>query len=495
MAVIKNEFRIKSDSFFTKHEKEVKLIAFLLFIGLTFIIGIFHEPWTDEAQSWLIARDTNLDELFKVMAYEGSPVLWPIILKIFIFFGLPYRYLFIVPFLFSAIGVLLLIYKSKLPLILSVILPYTYYIFYQYAAIARSYCLVLPCIELIVLAFPKRLHNPFNYGLLLILLSGISLHTALLSGVLYILFCIDISKYLKQFTNKLQIVNAISAACVVLLSYLITVRNIWPPADYSFPAHFIISMKSIYNFSDLFGNLLIYNAKTVVNIIILVLAIFIFLLFFKISIRFILISSVIWIFLSLFYHNQWHSGIIFLSFLLAFQIYQPKLRKFPLFIVKLKPMLIAIIIVIFMIQIFWSVKTAAYDISNPYSGAFKAAQFIKVNHYDQQRIYGLGYNATALEPYFDKNIYQNKGENKAYYYWSKNNGDLTTDQILDNLPPIVVLADFNKGEFPGVEDDLVSLNYQVFEFNGASYIKNNIYESQKYLIYVRKDLVKDTVQP
>ena len=32
---------------------------FFLFIVLFFIVSFFHEPWGDEAQAWLIARDAS----------------------------------------------------------------------------------------------------------------------------------------------------------------------------------------------------------------------------------------------------------------------------------------------------------------------------------------------------------------------------------------------------------------------------------------------------
>src|SRR4051812_40575150 len=39
-----------------------------------------HEPWFDEAQAWLIARDATLWEILGRMSYEGSPPLWHLLL-------------------------------------------------------------------------------------------------------------------------------------------------------------------------------------------------------------------------------------------------------------------------------------------------------------------------------------------------------------------------------------------------------------------------------
>ena len=60
-------------------------IIFILFIFFTLIIGSHHEPWTDEAQSWIIARDASVQEiLFNISSYEGTFPLWILTLKLFI---------------------------------------------------------------------------------------------------------------------------------------------------------------------------------------------------------------------------------------------------------------------------------------------------------------------------------------------------------------------------------------------------------------------------
>lgn len=56
----------------------------LIFIVLSLVIANFHEHWSDEAQSFLLARDNNFSEIFYYIKYEGTPALWVIIIKIFI---------------------------------------------------------------------------------------------------------------------------------------------------------------------------------------------------------------------------------------------------------------------------------------------------------------------------------------------------------------------------------------------------------------------------
>lgn len=61
----------------------IRILIIFEFIFLSFIGIMNHEKWGDEAQAWLLARDTSLSELiFFYASYEGTPVLWHLILKL-----------------------------------------------------------------------------------------------------------------------------------------------------------------------------------------------------------------------------------------------------------------------------------------------------------------------------------------------------------------------------------------------------------------------------
>ena len=62
----------------------IKVCIILLFIFLSFTIAGSHEHWSDEAQSFLLARDNTLGEIFHYIKYEGTPGLWVLIIKVFI---------------------------------------------------------------------------------------------------------------------------------------------------------------------------------------------------------------------------------------------------------------------------------------------------------------------------------------------------------------------------------------------------------------------------
>lgn len=467
-----------------KNEELFKITSFILFVVLALIIGMHHEPWADEAQSWLIARDTKLTNLLSVMSYEGSPALWPIILKIFICFGIEYQHLFIIPLFFSSLGIWLLIYKSKLPLGISVLLPFTYYIFYQYTIVARSYCLVLPCIELIALTYEDRTKKAYFYGILLILLSSISVHMLLLSGILFTMYCLDIYGMIKQNENKIMIIFNIVVTIIVGASYIFTIWYLKTPSDCSFMARFNLDIiKIILLFCARIGEVLVYNSLGIYGIDVFMILVLLFSLCYKANFKFYVIASVVWIFLSCFYCNKWHIGLIFLSILLALQLFPSK----PKFMDKrINKFIYLLIGVVFCIQISWSFRTAYYDYNQNNSGSYEAAKFIKENHYQNTKIYGLGYFPTAIEPYFNRNIFKNRGNDKAFYVWSFSNGDLTNEEILKDLPYVVVYSEFEQYQYSNIINVLKNKGYKCHSFKGATYIKDSIYESQTFYVLVNQ---------
>src|SRR5213078_1498857 len=54
------------------------------------VIELRHEPWRDEADCWLLARDADAVTFFHRMGLVGTPGLWHLVLVPFARIGLPY---------------------------------------------------------------------------------------------------------------------------------------------------------------------------------------------------------------------------------------------------------------------------------------------------------------------------------------------------------------------------------------------------------------------
>ena len=140
------------------------ILLILIFTCLLILVGINHEHWSDEAQSFLLARDNSFLEIFHYIKYEATPPLWIFIIKLFILFKGSYNTFFLLPIIISLIGIILFIYKTNSPWYFKILYPFTYFIFYQYGIVARSYCLILPILVLLYCVNKEK--RPFLYSLL-----------------------------------------------------------------------------------------------------------------------------------------------------------------------------------------------------------------------------------------------------------------------------------------------------------------------------------------
>ena len=105
------------------------ILVFILFVTLALVIGANHEPWADEAQSWIIARDASCGEIiWDISRYEGTFPLWFLTIKLFISLGLQYEYFFIIPIIISSIGLLVFLKLVDCPKFVKVLLPFSYYV-------------------------------------------------------------------------------------------------------------------------------------------------------------------------------------------------------------------------------------------------------------------------------------------------------------------------------------------------------------------------------
>lgn len=155
-----------------KAGKWVEWAVLILFISLYCTVTSFHEPWFDEAQAWQIAKCADLKTLlFEIPHYEGHPPLWHLILAIPAKLGIPFEIgLKTVGLLISATAAALLLFRSKLPRYVRLILPFSYFFFYQYGVIVRPYGLMLLVMLALGMQMPNRRQHPWRVAVLLALL-------------------------------------------------------------------------------------------------------------------------------------------------------------------------------------------------------------------------------------------------------------------------------------------------------------------------------------
>ena len=103
-----------------------------------------HDMWRDEAQAFLIARDSgSLWELFVNVRYEGHPPLWHILLWILTRVTIAPAAMQWFHLLLAATSVYLVARFAPFPAIAKVLFAFGYYPLFEYGVIARNYQLFL----------------------------------------------------------------------------------------------------------------------------------------------------------------------------------------------------------------------------------------------------------------------------------------------------------------------------------------------------------------
>ena len=178
----------------SRERGKAELIVFIAYIAAVAVMGIFHEPWFDEAQAWSIGRSASFsDMIFKVPHYEGHPPLWYLLLAVPAKLGAPYEIsLKLINLVICAAAVWLILYRSPFPKIIRCVIPFTFYFFYQTAVICRPYSLTLLALTLAAVGYKNRNEKPLRYILPLILLCASHAFGIVIAGGLCMVWSAEI---------------------------------------------------------------------------------------------------------------------------------------------------------------------------------------------------------------------------------------------------------------------------------------------------------------
>jgi hypothetical protein len=415
----------------------------------------YHEPWADEAQAWQLARSLSLHALFKTyIRYEGSPGLWHFLLWVLIRAHIGYTGLHWICGVIALAAASLLVFASPLPRYLKLTLPFTYFLLFQYAVVARNYVLV-PLFLFIIAYWWKR--SPLVVTLALGLLANTALHAAVISGGLAVVYGIE---HLRDGSLKSSIHRRKLLLCtlIVIAFYAFAIWTAWPPHDFalsrvrgesrSFLVHAVAGL--VWGICQPWG--------LSIPFWIVITAWF--------SARRTLLYLLPVLFFALFsgeiYANWWHVGLLVPTLVCLLWITWPAPgignRRFET---------IGRFALGFMIatQVLWSTYALVYDHFHPYSPDRAAAAFLKplVQKGDSVAITFIddkgnhAFDGVGILPYFDHNIYVNQAN--SFWWWS--DLDSTEDKFNAILPshPRIVLVEVRYN----TAVDRIDLNQQRFE--------------------------------
>lgn len=200
-------------------------VVLAAWVVATALVAWAHEPWRDEADIWVLARDWDgsLGSLRQFTSGSGCPGLWPLLLLVAVKAGLPYGAMTALNWLLGAAAVALLV-RSPLPPALRVLLPFSLIFGYEYPVIARPYALlsllVLGAAALHASSDPRR---ALLRGLCVGLVGNTSAHGLLIGLGLGVGLLLE----LRAAPTRARAASAGLALALGLLAVL----QLWPPAD------------------------------------------------------------------------------------------------------------------------------------------------------------------------------------------------------------------------------------------------------------------------
>ena len=512
--------RINSLSFPAK----LKYGIFFLFVLLVSAVSFFHEPWYDEAQAWQIARCASVkDILFDVPHYEGHPPLWHLLLVPFAKSGMPYNFsLSLVNIIFISAAVWVLIFRTKLPDMMKVTLPFTYFIFYQYGVVSRPYSLMALAVLLCAAFYGSKEEKPLRMVLSLMLLCASSAYGIVYAFLICFSWLIEMMKG-KSFGAFLkELVKSRTFYCLLLLTAfaVITLLMILPAKD-----SLVYASKEKADISSYLNNyiytflILPYDA-TIGSVIIEDCNVFEKSFLNAAYIPFFFISAAIYALLFITAKKCGRTSL-FLPFVLlplffgSIFFFSHHIGLFVLYLIfficvcfegdggfsvgeeasSVQVICSAFFYLTIFVQIIWNVTSCALDISKNYYCSEEIAEYISENDLTDSYIlpqgevakngycFSCSANAVTTLPYFDRNIYP------TYPQGYDTNHKPSADDLADELSCAKQLGapDYIIGILSTKKDDGGSWNtdntpslpddYFDFIFNEASYTTAADFES------------------
>jgi len=206
------------------------LLILLIFFILSLVGILYHEIWLDEAQHFLLAKDSNnLSDLLFACRNEGHPLLWNILLFILTKFSDKVFYMQLLHILINCFSVII-ITRSNLNFLEKIFIIFGFYFLYEYNIISRNYGLSAFLLLLLVYNYLLNKEKIIFLSVIIFFLSNTHLFSLLISFAFVFTYLIYNRSILLQQNKKL----ILSSVAIIVAGWLISVYSVIPPGDYGF---------------------------------------------------------------------------------------------------------------------------------------------------------------------------------------------------------------------------------------------------------------------
>ncbi len=514
-------------------------LVLLVFTAIAAVAVWFHEPWADEAQAWLIARDLGIGGILHQMGYEGSPPLWHLLLWGLIRLHLPYAALGVVSLTLVAAGMYIWLRWSPLPAPVRLLVPFAFYYQYQYAVVARSYALSTFLAFAAVALWRAKPVRVIRFGLVVALLAQTNMYGFMIAGGIACAFAWEYYRDFRKLRSFRPRIFQTSVAGFFVLASAVAARFLAKPfPDCSFRAAVqlqkgttfgsiahelgglpelstalglnmawglslllivtiwaiavnkrafvlpsIATLALVYQMSA--GHGTFFGIGGSIVLLILLLSWFVAVKQLACILPFlftVLAMGLVW-------SKPWHYGMALTAFLVSVWAAWPAGHS-PEFESSTRVMAVSLAVLL-VLQLPLTAETVRAEVQGPYSGGIATAEFLRP-YVGRRPIYCVNFYGTGVQPYFDRNIFVNWPT--AFWTWSTRRAS-ESKRILYEPPPnnaIIVVPTGGQTAPNLAKSELAKVQFakrhfiRKHEFCGAQFWLGRVSEYECYEIYERQ---------
>lgn len=396
----------------------IALVA--VYVVLVAVVAAHHEPWRDEADAWLFARDGDFLHIVDWTRHAGTPALWYFILAPLPRLGFPYASQSVLHLAIAAASIALLAARAPLTRLTKVLVAFSYYFAYEYAVIVRTYALTVLLTFAAAALYSRSRERPLVFAAVVALLFNCNAQGFFIAGAFAMLYVIEHRR-----------AGGIAPPVIMALAALVVYLQVRTPPD---PArHALVHVFNRDAFAWAAGNAFFPTLPAAAGF---VLAMIVLLLVTLAILRARDALLILWLplaALAVLYSFVWlgglrHSGFFLLLAIVAVWLAAPRID------VRWAPAAAIALNAALLFSVFIAVRTSALDIRFAFSGAKEMAAFIRDHDLDRADI--AAHNLTqceALLPYLPHTRfwYAGLGQYGTYLKW-----DAAFERALDVPYPV-----------------------------------------------------------
>ncbi len=446
-----------------------------------------HEAWFDEAQAWLVARDSGLVELLTVrLRYEGTPGLWHLILTGPAKIGLPYQTMAWIAAAAAVGAAALVLWRAPFPLWAKAALVFSYTVAYQYAAVARSYALMPLLLFGLAVAWPRRFQHVGPFAVLLALLANVSVHGFFVAAGIGAVHAAGVIQRWPELDGRTRVRQVLAGLALGIVAVVLVWLLVPPPGVSSGggaapwrldPA----ALLHIPRFLDL------SLTGTTLATLLAVLLTSVQLWRRRALALWVLPSLGALLLSALKYHMPHHEGIPFLVWIFALWVsFGPQDRPDRGRPRLARPAAQAGLAIVLAVNLSWWLQTYRHDFTRPYSGSTALAAYLETLPTDST-VYMTSWHTLGAAPYFTDNPFDNYNDGNLPVYWPWTPTvplRAEWEDIQRDQPDVVVWGikfDWQQ-QLPAWEG-----YRQVHRFDGEIFAKSEVVGIDSFVVYERGD--------